>query len=105
MEFEKEDLNLKLIPFYKNRYGCLVGYSGHEQNIEPSVVAASLGAEYIERHITTDHNMWGTDQKASLEISAMDMLKRRIDDAILAMGNGIKTITPSEMGVIKKLRG
>jgi N-acetylneuraminate synthase len=39
MEFEKEDLNLKLIPFYKNRYGCLVGYSGHEQNIEPSVVA------------------------------------------------------------------
>jgi len=100
-----EDLNLKLIPFYKNRYGCLVGYSGHEQNIEPSVVAASLGAEYIERHITTDHNMWGTDQKASLEISAMDMLKRRIDDAILAMGNGIKTITPSEMGVIKKLRG
>ena len=98
-------VNLKLIPFYKNRYGCLVGYSGHEQNIEPSVVAASLGAEYIERHITTDHNMWGTDQKASLEISAMDMLKRRIDDAILAMGNGIKTITPSEMGVIKKLRG
>lgn len=100
-----EDLNLKLIPFYKERYGCPVGYSGHEYNIEPSVIAVALGAEYIERHITLDHNMWGTDQKTSLEIGAMDTLKRRIDDAVLTLGDGIKTITPSEREVIKKLRG
>lgn len=100
-----KDLNLKLIPFFIERYGCPVGYSGHEYNIEPSVIAVALGAEYIERHITLDHNMWGTDQKASLEIGAMDTLKRRIDDAIVTLGDGIKTITPSEVEVRKKLRG
>ncbi len=66
-----EELNLSLIPFYKERYGCIVGYSGHEYNIEPTVVACSLGATVIERHITVSHDLWGTDQKASLEVTAM----------------------------------
>lgn len=99
------ELNLRLIPFYKKRYGCTVGYSGHEYSIEPTVIAVALGADYIERHITLNHNMWGTDQKASLEISAMDTLKHRIDDAVVALGDGVKAITLSEVEVRKKLRG
>ena len=61
-----DELNLSLIPFYKERYDCIVGYSGHENDLEPSVIAVSLGAQVIERHITIDHGMWGTDQKSQL---------------------------------------
>ena len=73
-----EDLNLSIIPFLKERYGCVIGYSGHEYNVEPSVIAAALGAKVLERHITLDHNLWGTDQKASLTITGMDRLFNRI---------------------------
>jgi N-acetylneuraminate synthase len=70
----KNELNLNLIPVLKNRYGCTVGYSGHEEDLEPTVLAIALGAKVIERHITLSHDMWGTDQKASLEVHAMHML-------------------------------
>ena len=60
------ELNLRMITALKKRYNCIVGYSGHEIDLEPSVVAVSLGAKVIERHVTLDHNMWGTDQAASL---------------------------------------
>lgn len=66
-----DELNLEMIKTLKHRYNCLVGYSGHENNIEPSVVAVALGACVIERHITLDRNMWGTDQAASISISGM----------------------------------
>ncbi len=101
----KEELNLSLIPFLKNRYGCTIGYSGHEQDLEPTVVAAVLGAKVIERHITLSHDLWGTDQKSSLEIIAMDMLYKRIKDIDMMMGSDKKEVTASEISIRKKLRG
>lgn len=62
-----DELNLNVIKTLRERYGCLVGYSGHESDLEPTVIAVSLGA-CIVRHITLSHDMWGSDQKASLEI-------------------------------------
>lgn len=100
----KEDLNIKCIKTLKERYGCVVGYSGHEYNVEPSVYASVLGAKIIERHITLNHNMWGTDHSASLEVAAMDLLRKRIRDIDVIMGDGIKKMTPSEKGIREKLR-
>ena len=99
-----EDLNLSLIPFLKERYDCVVGYSGHEYNVEPSVVATALGAMVIERHVTLDHDLWGTDQKASLTITGMDRLYNRIRDIDLMIGKPIKTVSKGEMEIRKKLR-
>ena len=99
-----EELNLSLIPFYKERYGCVIGYSGHEEDLQASMMAVLVGAKVIERHITLSHGMWGTDQGASLEVHAMDMLKKRCENIDVIMGKPIKTITPSEEHVRKKLR-
>ena len=101
----KEEINLSLIPFLKERYGCVIGYSGHEQDLEPTVIAVALGARVIERHITLSHEMWGTDQKSSLEVMAMDMLFKRIKDVDTIMGKPIKEVTKSEIKIRKKLRG
>lgn len=100
-----EDLNLRMIETLKDRYHCLVGYSGHEADLEPTVVATALGAKVIERHVTLDHNMWGTDQAASLSVAAMDMLRGRMKEILLMLGNGNKIITEKEKIVRKKLRG
>ena len=101
----KEEINLNLIPFLKDRYDCVVGYSGHEEDLEPTVIAAALGAMVIERHITLSHDMWGTDQKSSLEILAMDMLYKRVQDVGAIMGDTTKVVTESEVSIRKKLRG
>lgn len=100
-----DELNLRMIKTLKDRYGCIVGYSGHEYDLEPTVVAASLGAKVIERHVTLDHNMWGTDHSASLTVPAMAMLQGRMKDVLLMLGDGKKTITDKEKEVRKKLRG
>ena len=100
-----EEINLNLIPFLKERYGCRIGYSGHEEDLEPTVIAVALGATVIERHITLSHDMWGTDQKSSLEVMAMDMLYKRVKDISKIMGSTNKTVTPSEVAIRKKLRG
>ena len=100
-----EELNLNVIPVMKERYGCVIGYSGHEFGLEPSVVAVTMGAQIIERHITLDHNMWGTDQKSSLEIHAMDMLIKRVKGVKVMLGKAEKGITESEKPILKKLRG
>lgn len=100
-----EDLNLKMIGYLKERYQCLVGYSGHEQNVEPSVIAACIGAKIIERHVTVSPNMWGTDQKASLSVHAMNMLANRIKDIPVMMGDGVWHLTEGEQKVRNKLRG
>jgi N-acetylneuraminate synthase len=100
-----EELNLKMLATLKERYGCIVGYSGHEQDLEPSVVATVLGAKIIERHITLSHNMWGTDQKASLTVPAMGMLQGRIYSVLDMLGDGKKNLSKSELAVRKKLRG
>ena len=100
-----EDLNLNMINTLQKRYSCIVGYSGHEYDLEPSVIAASLGAAIIERHVTLDHNEWGSDHFASLEVNAMDMLCKRIKNIHAMLGDGIKRISRDEQEVMKKLRG
>jgi N-acetylneuraminate synthase len=99
-----EDLNLSLIPFLIERYKCPVGYSGHEADLDPTVVAVSLGARVIERHITLDHTMWGTDHSSSLEIRGMTTLKTRINDIPKMIGTPEKKIFESEKPFISKLR-
>ena len=98
------ELNLNLIPVLKKRYDCIVGYSGHESGLEPTVVAVALGAQIIERHITLSHNLWGTDQKSSLEVHAMDMLKKRANDVWKMLGSSVKEVTHSEIPIREKLR-
>ena len=99
------ELNLRMITALKKRYNCIVGYSGHEIDLEPSVVAVSLGAKVIERHVTFDHNIWGTDQAASLSVAAMAMLHGRMKEILTMLGDGEKVITEREKEVRKKLRG
>jgi N-acetylneuraminate synthase len=100
-----EELNLKVITFLKERYGCVVGYSGHEYDPEPTVVAVALGASVVERHVTLDHKMWGSDHFASLEVHGMDLLLKRIKAIGPTLGDGIKRLTDKELEVRKKLRG
>lgn len=100
-----ENINLSMIKKLKNRYNCLVGYSGHEMDLEPSVLAAALGANIIERHVTLSHELWGTDQKASLTVHAMGLLKGRITNIRTTMGNGERVLSDGEKIVRKKLRG
>jgi len=99
------ELNLRLIPYLQKRYGLSVGYSGHEFDLEPTVIAVSLGAKVIERHITLSHDMWGTDQKSSLEVHGMSMLQKRIKNIDEILGTAKKEITPSEIPIRKKLNG
>ena len=102
---DQDDINLKMIPALKERYKCLVGYSGHEQDLEPTVASVVMGAVMIERHVTLSHEMWGTDQAASLEVSAMGMLAGRIKNIKAMMGTGEKVLSEKELAVRKKLRG
>ncbi len=99
-----EELNMNCIKTLKKRYNCVVGYSGHEYNVEPTVYACVLGARIIERHITISHNLWGTDQSASLEVAAMDLLRKRMKDVDMILGDGRKAITAGEKKVIEKLK-
>ena len=98
------ELNLIVIRSFIERYDCTIGYSGHEYEVEPSVIAITLGAQVIERHVTLDHNMWGTDQSSSLEIDGMDKLIRRANIVVDILGDGIKKLSPSELAVKKRLR-
>jgi len=100
-----DELNLSVIPEMKKRYGCIVGYSGHEFDLEPSILAVALGAQIIERHVTLDHKMWGTDQKSSLEVHAMDLLNKRMKGVRKIIGVPEKVITESEKIAMNKLRG
>jgi N-acetylneuraminate synthase len=100
-----DELNLNVIKTLRERYGCLVGYSGHESDLEPTVIAVSLGACIVERHITLSHDMWGSDQKASLEIQGMKMLKGRCCEMRKMLGDGQKVLLPAELKKRKALRG
>lgn len=99
------DLNLRVIQSMRDRYHCLVGYSGHEQDLDPTVVAVGLGARVIERHVTLSHEMWGTDQKASLTVAAMSMLAGRVGEIHDMMGDGERVMKEAEMEARKRLRG
>jgi N-acetylneuraminate synthase len=98
------EINLNLISVLRERYDCIIGYSGHEYDLEPTVIAAALGAKIIERHITLSHDLWGTDQKSSLEVHAMDLLKKRVMSIEQILGSSEKEVTPSEKSVREKLR-
>ncbi len=100
-----KDINLLSMVALKERYNCVVGYSGHEFDLEPTVISSVLGASIIERHITLSHNMWGSDHSASLEVHAMDILHKRLRDIKLILGDGVKRLTERELEVRKKLRG
>jgi N-acetylneuraminate synthase len=99
-----EELNLKCIQTLKERYGVPVGYSGHEVGLAASLAASVLGANIIERHITLDRAMWGSDQSASVETQGMIKLVRDIRIAEKAMGDGKKIVYESENPMIEKLR-
>jgi N-acetylneuraminate synthase len=96
--------NLRMIQTLKQRYGCPVGYSGHENGILPSVLAVALGAEAVERHITLDRSMYGSDQKASLEKHGLELLVRDCRSVSGMLGTGEKLIIPEEQEVAYKLR-
>ena len=101
---DSKDLNLLAIKTLKDRYGVPIGYSGHETGLATSVVPIGLGASIIERHITLDRAMWGTDQAASLGPSGISRLVRDVRLVEAAMGDGVKRVLPSEAAVMKKLR-
>jgi N-acetylneuraminate synthase len=88
----------------KGRYGLPVGYSGHEVGVASSVAASVLGACAIERHITLDRAMWGSDQAASLEPQGITRLVRDIHACESAMGDGVKRVYDSELPIRAKLR-
>ena len=98
------ELNLKVIPFFKERYGVPAGYSGHETGLPSSVAAAAIGACVVERHITLERAMWGSDHAASLGSSGIIRLVRDIRLAEMAMGDGIKRVMEREVPIMKKLR-
>ena len=99
-----EELNLRVIPTMQERYGIPIGYSGHETGIPSSVAAVVLGACSVERHITLDRSMWGSDQAASLEPNGISRLVRDIRLIEQSMGDGVKRVYEREVPIIKKLR-
>lgn len=102
---KNEELNLKMIETLKNKYPDIpIGYSGHEVGLAPTWAAVALGACLVERHITLDRAMWGTDQAASVEVGGMERLVANIRDIEKSLGDGIKKVYDSELGQIKKLR-
>jgi N-acetylneuraminate synthase len=100
----EDQLNLHLINDLKNRYKCKVGYSGHETSVSPTIVAACLGATSVERHITLDRSMYGSDQSASLEKKGLEELVNIIKKIPIVIGNKEKNIFDCEIEVAKKLR-
>ena len=99
-----EQANLNVIHTLRNRYGCDIGYSGHETGLIISCAAVALGATSVERHITLDRSMYGSDQAASLELNGLRKLVEYIREIELSLGDGKKIITEAERKAAKKLR-
>lgn len=100
-----EDANLQCIPMLRERYQCPVGYSGHEVGLAVSYGAAALGISSLERHITLDRAMYGSDQAASVEPAGLRMLVGAVHKIEAAMGDGVKRVLPGEADNARKLRG
>ena len=100
-----EELNLSAIQTLKQKYGCEVGYSGHEFRLGTTVASVYLGASIIERHITLDRTMWGTDHMSSVEPQGLIKLVKGIRELEQAYGDGQIRITESQIPVREKLRG
>ncbi|KAF0153134.1 MAG: N-acetylneuraminate synthase [Ignavibacteria bacterium] len=100
-----EELNLRVIKTYQDLFPNIpIGYSGHETGLAPTLAAVALGASFVERHITLDRAMWGTDQAASVEIVGLQRLVKDIRDIEKALGDGIKKVYESELSNLQKLR-
>ncbi len=100
-----DELNLKMITTLREKYPSIpIGYSGHETGLAPTWAAVALGASFVERHITMDRAMWGSDQAASIEINGFNRLVRNIRDIEIALGDGVKKVYPSELSQKVKLR-
>ena len=100
-----EELNLRVIHTLKKEFpGVPIGYSGHEVGLAPTWAAIALGACFVERHVTLDRAMWGSDQAASVEIMGLHRLVRNMRDIERALGDGVKRVYASELAALKKLR-
>ena len=101
---KESDANLNVIRTLKDKYNCNVGYSGHETGIAVSIGASAMGISSLERHITLDRSMYGSDQSASLEPNGLRMLLGSVRKVEQAMGDGIKKILDAEIPIGEKLR-
>lgn len=101
---DQYEINLAVIMTLKEKFSCPIGFSGHERGVTPSVVAAAFGANSVERHITTDRTLWGSDHAASLEPNGLFRMVRDIRQIPVLMGDGVKKVYDSEIPIIKKLR-
>lgn len=99
-----EEANLRTIATLASRYGVPIGYSGHEPGLQISIAAVALGAVAVERHITLDRTMWGSDHAASLEPKGIAALVRDIRIIETALGDGVKRVFPGELAPLSKLR-
>lgn len=101
---QADELNLRTIPKLEQRYDVPVGYSGHEVGLSTTVAAVALGAVAVERHLTLDRAMWGSDQAASVEPEGFARLVKYIRAVERALGDGNKRVYDSEMPAMRKLR-
>lgn len=99
-----DELNLRMIATLREEFSCLVGYSGHEVGLQTTVAAVALGACLVERHVTLDRAMWGSDQAASVEPAGMVRLVRDIRVVEAALGDGVKRVHDSELASQARLR-
>ena len=99
-----EELNLSVINTLQNEFGCNAGYSGHEDGIVPTLATVSMGACYVERHVTLDRRMWGSDHCISLEPEELTRMVHDIRLIEKAMGDGVKRVYDSEKSSLAKLR-
>lgn len=99
-----DEINLNVIKTFKEKFNCPIGFSGHERGITPTIVSVALGANAIERHITIDRTLWGSDQTASLEPTGIYKIIRDTRKMPTILGNGIKKVYPREFPIIEKLR-
>jgi N-acetylneuraminate synthase len=99
-----EELNLMMIPTLAGEFDCPIGYSGHEVGLPTTVAAVALGAKYVERHITLDRAMWGSDQAASVEPGGLSRLVGYIRVVEQSMGDGVKRVYDSEKQAADRLR-
>ncbi len=100
---DNDQINLRVIPTYRERFRCVVGYSGHERGLAPTEAAVALGASVVERHFTLDRTMIGPDHAASLEPAGLQRLIRNIRNVEKALGSPEKRIMPAERGVRERL--
>lgn len=98
------DVNLKMIKTLQKAFDCIIGYSGHELTEIPTIGAVALGAKFVERHITLDKRMWGSDHKISLEPEELRSLMKNIRELELSLGDGLKKVYKSEFASLKRLR-